>query len=61
MQVTKVLKEIKKSIMNEDISMSEIAYLQSHKQAVLDFGDIELAQWADISEDEWNKQELEEI
>ena len=49
------LKAIKKSLKNESISYGEIAYLQSHQKDVLKSGDIELAQWADISEERWNK------
>ena len=49
------LKSIKKSIKNENISWGEIAYLESHQKDVLKSGDIELAQWANISEERWNK------
>lgn len=50
----KELQEIKKSIQNECISQGEIAYLESHKQEVLATGDIELCQWAGITEEEYN-------
>ena len=49
------LREIKKSIKNENISYGEINYLQGHQNEVLKSGDIELAQWAGISESRWNK------
>lgn len=51
------LKSIKKSIVDENISYGEIIWLQNHKQEVLDSDDMILAQWAGISEEEWNKKE----
>jgi hypothetical protein len=54
----KELQEIKKSIQDECISQGEIAYLESHKQEVLDTGDIELCQWAGITEEEYNNGRL---
>lgn len=48
------LQSIKKSIKNENISYGEIAWLNNHKDEVKKSGDIELAQWAGISENEWN-------
>lgn len=56
--MNKELLEIKKSIEDENISYAEISYLQSHKQEVLNTGDIELAQWAGITEEEFNNGEL---
>lgn len=50
-----ILASIKKSIENENVSYGEIAYLCSHQDEVKQFGDIELAQWAGIPEDEWNE------
>ena len=52
------LLEIKKSIIKECVSEGEIAYLESHKQAVLNTGDILLCQWAGITEEEYNKGRL---
>lgn len=52
------LKEIKKAIENECVSQSEIAWLTSHKQEVLDTGDIVLCEWAGISEQEYNAGKL---
>ena len=46
----KKLMEIKKSIQNENISYSEIVYLQAHKPEIKAIDDIELAQWAGIDE-----------
>ena len=57
-EIMATLDSIKKSIENECISWGEIAYLQSHQQEVLETDDIQLAQWADISEQEWNRKEL---
>lgn len=51
----KKLMEIKKSIQNENISYSEIVYLQVHKPEIKAIDDIELAQWAGIDEKEWNE------
>lgn len=52
------LLEIKKSIENENVSYAELAYLESHKQQVLNTGDIELCQWAGITEEEYNAGKL---
>ena len=57
-EIKATLDSIKESIENECISWGEIAYLQSHQQDVLDYGDIVMAQWADVSEEEWNNGEL---
>ena len=46
-----VIAQIKGSIKNENVSYSEIAWLQEHQDEVLEDGDIELAQWAGISEE----------
>lgn len=54
---TKLL-EIKKSIIKECVSYEELAYLESHKQQVLNTGDIELCQWAGITEEEYNAGKL---
>lgn len=45
--------EIKKNIQKENVSWGEIAYLQAHRDEILELGDIELAQWAGITEEEW--------
>ena len=52
------LKEIKKSIEREEVSWGEIAFLQNHKQEVLEFGDMGLAEWAGITEEEWNEAKI---
>lgn len=53
--MNETLKSIKKAIENEGVSYGEILYLQEHQDEVLKSGDIELAQWAGISERRWNK------
>lgn len=50
-EVANNLAIIKKSIADGNVSYDEIAYLNNHQNAVLQDGDIELAQWAGISED----------
>ena len=57
-QVLEQLNNIREEIEKESISYGEIAYLQDHKQEVLDTGDIRLCEWAEISEDEYNAGEL---
>lgn len=54
-EVFEELKEIKKDLESDkDLAMSQVVYLQSHKDEVLEFGDIELAQAANIEEEEWD-------
>jgi hypothetical protein len=57
-EVKKELESIKKNIEAECISQGEIAYLVEHQQDILELEDIELAQWAGISEAEWDRGEL---
>lgn len=52
-----ILASIKKSIEDENVSYGEIAYLYSHQEDVKQYGDIVLAEWAGITEDEWNERE----
>ena len=49
------IEEIKKSIENENISYGEISFLENHKEEIKEFfaDDVELWQWAGISETEW--------
>ena len=54
---TKLL-EIKKSISKGCVDYEELAYLESHKQQVLNTGDVELCQWAGITEEEYNAGKL---
>lgn len=55
MNTHKTLMSIKESIQKQNISYGEIAYLQDHKAEIKAIDDIELAQWAGISEEEWNE------
>lgn len=50
-----MLEKIKKSIFDENISYSEILWLQEHKKKVLEDGDIALCKRAGISEEEYGK------
>ena len=61
-QIIETIKSIEKAIADECVSQGEIHYLQTHKEDVLAY-DIEngtntLSQWADISEDEFNRGEI---
>ncbi len=47
------LKEIRRAIEDESASYDDIAYLNAHQEDVIESGDIVLAQWAGIPEDEW--------
>ena len=52
----KELTRIKNDIYNEvELSYSELAFLQSNKEAVMEYGDIRLAETAGITEEEWNR------
>ena len=57
-EVLEQLNSIREEIEKEQVSYGEIAYLQDHKQEVLETGDVLLCQWAGISEDEYNNGEL---
>lgn len=46
-----IMAQIKESIENENVSYSEISWLQEHQEEVLEDGDADLAQWAGISEE----------
>jgi hypothetical protein len=56
--MNKELQEILNSIENENVSYYELSYLQEHKQEVLDTGNARLCEWAGITEEEYNKGEL---
>ena len=49
------LNSIRKSIQKENVSYGEIAWLQDHQNEVIKSGDVELAQWAGIEEDDFNR------
>ena len=60
-ELRKELTRLKNTIYNEKgISYGELHFLQFHKQEVLDYGDIRLAEWAGITEEEWNNNKLNE-
>lgn len=49
-----IIKGIKQSIKDENVSYEELIWLSNHKDVVKNTNGIELAQWAGISEKEWN-------
>lgn len=53
MFISSELERIKKAIADECVSTSDIIYLMEHKEDVLADGDIRLAEWAGIPEDEY--------
>ena len=54
------LKRLSKVIEKEqNISYSEIFFLQEHKAEIMQMGDVRLAEWSGITEEEWNNQELD--
>ena len=57
-QILEQLNSIREEIEKEQVSYGELAYLEDHKQEILDMEDIVLAQWAGISEDEWEAGKL---
>lgn len=59
-ELRKELTRLKNAIYNEeDISYDEILFLQCHQQEVLEYGDIRLAEWSGITEEEWNNKKLD--
>ena len=59
--VKEQLEFLQQQIENErDISSGELAFLQSHKQEVLEMGDVRLAEASGITEQEWNEGKLNE-
>ena len=49
-QEREALEHIKRNIQNETVSFDEIIYLQSHIDAIFILKDAELAQWAGLDE-----------
>lgn len=49
-----ICEDILNDIHKEKVFWSEIAWLTENQDVVLEYGDIELAQWAGISEEDWN-------
>ena len=59
-ELRKELTRLKNVIYNEeDISYDELYFLACHKQEVLEYGDIRLAEWSGITEQEWNNKKLD--
>ena len=54
-QIKNRLDYLRKEIENETISQSEVAELQNYHKEIYALGDVVLAEWAGISEDDWNK------
>lgn len=50
------LEYLRGEIEAERISYSEIAELQDYHKEIYELDDVVLAEWAGISEDDWNKQ-----
>ena len=57
-ELEKQLIQIGQRITDGTASYGDLATLQSHKREVLEMGDIQLAEQAGITEEEWNKGEL---
>lgn len=49
-----ICKEILGDIHKEKVYWSELVWLNENRDIVMEYGDIELAQWAGISEEEWH-------
>lgn len=57
--ITKELERIRKMIDDEeDLSYSELLFLQDHQKEIMEMQDIILAEWSGITEEQWNKGEL---
>lgn len=51
------LRQIREAIDHEeDLSYGEIVFLQEHHKEIYELGDIVLAEWSGILEEDWNKQ-----
>lgn len=57
-EVKEELLRIKEEIEKECVSYSEIAFLESHKEEIMELQDIVLAQWSSISDEEWSTGKL---
>lgn len=54
-----IINNLAEAVLNDaELSLDEIVWLQNHKEAVLKYGSIELAQWAGITYDEWMHNEI---
>ena len=57
-EIKKELEAIKKNIEAECISQDELVFLENNKEAVMEYGDVRLAEASGISEAEWNRGSL---
>ena len=53
--IKKELEAIKKNLEAECISQGELVFLENNKEAVMEYGDVRLAEASGISEEEWNR------
>lgn len=53
--VKNALEHIKRNIQDETVSLDEIVYLQNHIEEIFILKDIELAQWAGLDEEGFQK------
>ena len=53
--MNKILKDIKKAIINKNVSWGELVLLQDYKDEILESGDMLLAEWAGIPEEEFQE------
>lgn len=57
-KVKKELEAIKKNIEAECVSLDELVFLENNKEAVMEYGDVRLAEASGISEAEWSRGKL---
>ena len=53
--VKEILTKIRAAIDAEHVSTGEIAYLQDHHREIYKSGDIILAEWSGITEENWRR------
>ena len=49
------LRKIKRAILNENVSYEELVILQGYRNEILKSGDTVLAEWAGITEEDFNR------
>lgn len=54
-EIRKELKRLRGEVEEENINWGGIVYLQEHQEEIKELGDIVLAQWAGIPEEEWHE------
>ena len=57
-EIKKELEAIKKNLEAECISQDELVFLENNQEAVMEYGDVRLAEASGISEAEWNRGSL---